>query len=85
MRNIGPSQAENPRIPRKWPIFQLRKLPIVTGRQIVLDLAQLLFNQMKVIKQPFRRWRNGLLCLHGLRTSSVRFKQEARVFRHPGT
>ena len=75
MRDIGPSQPKNPGISCKRTIFQLGQLAVIAGGQIILDLAQLLFDQMKVIKQPFCGGGDRLLGPHRLRTGPVRPKQ----------
>lgn len=42
MRNIGPSQAQHARKAHQWAIREFGQVPIIAGRQIVLDLAKLI-------------------------------------------
>ena len=49
----GPGEAEHPRIARERPLGELRQLTIVAGRQVLADLADLRFDEMVVVEQPF--------------------------------
>ena len=53
MGDEGPGDAENPRIAGERPLGQFRQLAIVARRQIVADLADLLFDQVIVVEHPF--------------------------------
>jgi len=48
----GPCHAEHPRKAGERTSGQLRQLPVVAGRQIVADLADLLFDEVIVVEQP---------------------------------
>ena len=54
----GPGQAEHARISGERSVGQLRQLPVVAGRQIGADFANLPFDEMIVVDQPFRRRRD---------------------------
>ena len=54
----GPGHAEHPRISGERPVGELGQLPVVARRQIVADLADLLFDDVIVVDQPFRRRRD---------------------------
>ena len=55
----GPGQAEHPRISGERSVGQLRQLPIVAGRQGGADFANLPFDEVIVVDQPFGRRRDG--------------------------
>ena len=61
---------------------ELRQLAVEAGRKVVANFAQLLFDDVEIIYQPFRRGRDGLLALHGARRGAVIFQQDAAVFEH---
>ena len=58
MGDERPDHAENSRITSEWPDRELRQLPVVAGRQIGANLADLPLDKMVVIDQPIRRWRD---------------------------
>src|SRR3990172_700888 len=62
MRDEGPGDAEDPRIAGERSVGELRQLPVVAGRQIVADLADLLLDEVVVVEQPLggRRDRSAL-------------------------
>jgi hypothetical protein len=62
MRDEGPGDAEDPWIASQRSVGQLRQLTIVAGRQVVADLANLLFDEVIVVEQPLagRRDRTAL-------------------------
>ena len=50
----GPGNAENSWVAGKRPGSELGKLAVVAGRQVDLNVADMLFDQMVVVDQPFR-------------------------------
>ena len=50
--NEGPGDPEHARVAGEGPRRQLRQLPVIAGRQVIADLADLLFDQVIVIQQP---------------------------------
>ena len=53
MRDECPRQPEHAWIPGQWPVRELGQLPVVAGRQVVIDLADLRLDDMVVVDQPF--------------------------------
>ena len=53
MRDECPCQPENAWIPGQGPVRELGQLPVVAGRQVVIDLADLRLDDMVVVDQPF--------------------------------
>ncbi|MNO61713.1 hypothetical protein D3C76_523680 [compost metagenome] len=49
----GPGQAEDARVAGERPLGQLRQLAVITGRQVLTDFADLLFDDVIVVQQPF--------------------------------
>ncbi len=54
-----PSETEDPRIARERPLDELRQLPIVAGRHVIPNLANLLFDKVVIVEQPFRGGNHG--------------------------
>ena len=50
--DIGPGDAQHPRIARERSLGELRQLLIVAGRQILADLADLHFHDVVVVDKP---------------------------------
>ena len=80
MCDIGPCKAKDAGVACKRPFRHLWQLAIVSGRQIIADLAQLLFNKVKVIQQPLCCRHNRLACLQRLRAGPVSVQQDIGVF-----
>ena len=72
MGDIGPGQTENPRVSGELTLGQLGQLAVIAGWQIVADLAQLLFDQVKVVQKPFSGGHDGLARLQSLGAGSIR-------------
>ena len=54
MRDECPRQPEHAWIAGQRPVGELGQLPVVAGRQVVIDLADLRLDDMVVVDQPFR-------------------------------
>ncbi|WP_225607823.1 hypothetical protein [Pseudomonas sp. PDM21] len=52
VRHEGPGQPEDARVAGERPIGQLGQLPVVARRQVVVDLADLLFDNVVIVQQP---------------------------------
>src|ERR1700735_78665 len=79
-----PSHAENARIPLQMPGSQFRQLFIKPDREVIANFAQLFFDDVKVVNQPFRSGRDRVLQLNGLRRGAVIFQQYAAVLGYAG-
>ncbi|MEI2808495.1 MAG: hypothetical protein V9G18_21900 [Albidovulum sp.] len=79
VRDIGPGQPEDPRIPREGPVAELRKLPVVARRQVVADLPELLFHEVEVVEQPFRGRGDRLAFLHRPGADAVSVEENRRI------
>jgi hypothetical protein len=49
----GPGKAEYPWITGERPLSQFRQLAIIAGRQVILNLAGLLLDEVIIVEQPF--------------------------------
>ncbi len=49
----GPGHTEHAGIACERPVGELRQLPVIAGGEIGADLADLLFDDMKIVDQPF--------------------------------
>ena len=59
VRDEGPGEAEHARIAGERPVGELGQLAVVARRQVVADLADLLFDEVVVVEQPFGGRRDG--------------------------
>jgi hypothetical protein len=80
MRDEGPGHAENPRIPGERPACELRQLAVVAWRQIVADLADLLFDEVVVVEQPLGGRRNGPPFADRARDVAIGLEQYGLIF-----
>ena len=53
--DVGPSQSEHAGIADERAVREFRQLPIEAGRQILANLADLFFDEVIIIQQPFGR------------------------------
>jgi hypothetical protein len=83
MRDESPGDAEDPRIAGERSVGQLRQLPVIAGRQIVADLADLLLDEVIVVEQPLggRRDRPALPDRAG--DGAIGVEQDRFVLLHP--
>jgi hypothetical protein len=54
MGHKRPRNPENARKPLQMPFRELRQLSVEARRQVVVDLANLLVDDVKVVDEPFR-------------------------------
>jgi hypothetical protein len=64
-------------------VGELGQLPVVVGRQVVADLAELLLDDMEVVDQPFRRRRDRSFVADGLGQRPIGLEQDPPVLGHP--
>ena len=83
VRDVRPRHAENSRIPFQRASCQLRQLAIVVGRQVVADLAQLLFDDMEVVDEPFSGRCDRSFVLDRLGQRPVGLEEHATVLCDP--
>ena len=83
MGDEGPGQAEHARISGERPVGELRQLPVIAGRQIGADLADLLLDEMIVVDQPFRRRRDRAALVDRLGDRAIGVEQHRRVVGEP--
>ena len=79
----GPGQAEHPRISRERPVGELRQLPIIAGRQGGADFANLPFDEVVVVDQPFGRRRDGAALVDRSGDRAVGVEQYGSVVGEP--
>ena len=79
----GPGQAEHPRISGERPVGQLRQLPIVAGRQRGADFANLPFDEIIVVDQPFSRWRDGAALIDRFGYHAIGVEQYGAIVGEP--
>ena len=74
-----PGHAEHAGIAGQRTAAQLGELAVVAGRQVGADLADLLFDEMVVVEQPFRGGRDRTALVDGLGDAAVGSQQHAFV------
>ena len=79
MGDEGPGDAEHPGIAREWPSGELGELAIVARRQIRMNLMDLLFHEVIIVDQPFRRGRYGATVIDRLYRGTIRVEQRRPV------
>jgi hypothetical protein len=84
MRNEGPGNAEDARIACQRPVGELGKLAVEAGRKIVLDLADLFVDDVKIVDQPFRRRRDRTVLVGRLRQRAIGTEQDLAIVAQPG-
>ena len=82
MRDVGPRDPENARISFQRAIGELGQLPVESARKVVANLANLLFDDMKVIDQPLRGGRDRAFLADCARDAAIRREQYSRVIAH---
>ena len=83
MGDKSPRDPEHPRISGERAVQQFRELPVVAERQIGADFADLLFNQMIIVDQPFRRRRDCVPLVDGRRAPSIGVQQRCGIVGKP--
>ena len=79
MRDVGPGQTENAWVAGKGAIGEFRQLAIVAGRQVFDDIADVLFDMMIVIEQPFGCGHDTTAMCHFVGDAAVCLFQRDRV------
>src|SRR5437660_10856620 len=83
MGNEGPCDAEHPRISSERSVGQLRQLPIIAGRQIVTNFADLIFDNVVIVEQPLGGRRRGAPVTDRPSDGAVRFEEKLLVVPQP--
>jgi hypothetical protein len=83
MGNKRPREAEHARVSGERTIGELGQLPVETARQIVSKLANLVFDDVKVVHQPFRRRCDRSLFTDRTRDGAVGGEKDATVAPQP--
>ena len=83
MGDEGPGDAEHAGIALKRPDRELRQLAIVSGRQVRMNLMDLLLDEMIVVDQPFRRGRDRATVVDRLDRGTIGVEQNGAVFAEP--
>src|SRR6266550_3410427 len=83
MRHECPRHPEHARIALQVSRGKLGQLTVVTCRQIVLDFAELLIDDMEVIDQPLSRRRNLMLFLNRAGDRPIGIQQHSAVVHDP--
>ncbi len=83
MGDKGPGQSEDAGIALERPIGQFRQLAVETGRQITPDVADLRFDDRKIIEQPFGGRRDRAIVANRLTDAQIRITQGCAVVFEP--
>ncbi len=83
MGDERPGHPEHARVALKRPARELRQHSIETGREILADLADLLFNEVVVIEQPLGGRRDRPTFPRGRRNSPIGGEQHQLVVAQP--
>ena len=65
------------------PIRELRELTVIAGRQVRVDLMDLLFHEMIIVDEPFRRGRDGATVIDRLYGGTIRAEQNGSIVGEP--
>jgi len=79
MRNEGPGETEHARIAFQRPVRELGKLAVEAGRKIVLDLADLFVDDVKIVDQPLGRRRDRTVLVGRLRQPAIGIEQNPAI------
>ncbi|HXR35439.1 MAG TPA: hypothetical protein VN754_05795 [Candidatus Binataceae bacterium] len=85
VRDKCPGDSKYPRVAFQGTVSKLGQLPVVSGRKIVANQADLFLRSVKVIYQPLRRWRYRALLMNRLRDGAIRLHQHPAVVPKPGS
>src|SRR5258708_19954154 len=83
MGDKSPGQSEDAGIALERPIGQFRQLAVETGRQITPDVADLRFDDRKIIEQPFGGRRDRAIVANRLTDAQIRITQGCAVVFEP--
>jgi hypothetical protein len=75
----GPGHAEDPRIAGERSGGQLRQLPIIAGRQIVANFADLPLDEVVIVEQPLGGRCNRVTRADRVCDGAIRFEQNRFV------
>ena len=84
MGDKGPGHAEDARIAGEGPGRELRQLTVVARRQVGANFADLLFDDVVVVEQPFGGGRDGGTGGDRFGDVAIRFEQNRFVFPAAG-
>ena len=84
MRDVGPGETEDPGVAGQVPLGQFRELAVVVRRQVVVDLAKLLVDDVVVVDEPLRGRGDRALVLDRGGQEPVALQQDPAVVRDPG-
>ena len=85
VRDERPGQTEDSRVPGERPARELRQQAIEAARQVVADLADLLFDDVEVVDEPLGRRRDGPLLADRVADRTIRGEQHATVVAEPSS
>ena len=79
MRDKGPGHAEHAGVSGERPDGEFRQLPVIARRQIRADFANLFFDEMIIVDQPFRGRRDRATLVGSLQQALVGGEQAGSV------
>ena len=79
----GPGDAKHPRVSHEGSARELWQLPVEARRQILADVADLRFNEMVIVEQPFRGRSDGALFAHRPSDGAIGREQHGFVVAQP--
>ena len=82
--DVSPGEPEDAWVASKRAIGQFRQLPIIARRQIIANFANLLFDKMVVVEQPFGSMDHATAAFHLCRCRPVGCQQECGVLIEAG-
>ena len=82
--DVGPGEAQDPRVAREMALGQLGELAVVVRGQVVADLAELLVDDGEVVDEPLGGRRDRPLVLDRAGQDAVRLEQDAAVLGDAG-
>src|SRR5512145_1512517 len=82
MSDKCPGQSVDARITLEMTLRQLRQFSVIAGRQVVLDLAQLLVDDVIIVDQPLRCRCDGALLTDCMGGCTIGLAQHSAVVEH---
>jgi hypothetical protein len=79
----SPCEAEDSGVAFEMSLGKFRQVPVEAGVQIALDLTELLFHDVEVVDDPFRRGRDRALLVESTSDRAISGEQYASVLCYP--
>src|SRR5882762_3017762 len=83
MGDNGPGKAIYPRITAQVALREFRQLAVIARGKVFPDIAQLVFDDVEIVEQPFSGGRYRATLARSVADQSVRLVQNTAIFSYP--